>query len=197
MGEIVVTEFVSLDGVFEDPGGAEGYAHGGWTFGFDRGEEGDRFKLEELRAAEGQLLGRVTYAGFAKAWPDMEHSTGEFGEKMNNSPKFVLSSTLTDADATWRNTTVLRGPLSQEIPALKERVAGALLVAGSGTLVTGLLAAGLVDELHLMVFPIVLGSGRRLFGELSPPAPPARLRLTDSRTVGRDGVLVLTYRRDG
>jgi dihydrofolate reductase len=190
VGEIVVSEFVSLDGVFEDPGGAEPYAHGGWTFRFNRGEDGDSFKVEELRAAEAHLLGRVTYEGFAKAWPDMEHSAGEYGEKMNAFPKYVLSSTLTEA--TWNNSTILSGPLEEEIPRLKERVAGPILVAGSGTLVQGLVAAGLVDELRLMVFPIVLGSGRRLFGE---SAEPATFTLTDVRRVGPDGVAVLTYRR--
>jgi dihydrofolate reductase len=190
VGEIVVSEFVSLDGVFEDPGGAESYAHGGWAFRFKRGEDGDRFKLEELREAEAHLLGRVTYEGFAKAWPDMEHSTGEFGEKMNAFPKYVLSSGL--AEAGWRNSTILRGTLDEEIPRLKQRVAGPILVAGSGTLVQGLLAAGLVDELRLMVFPIVLGSGRRLFGDAEQPVS---LTLADVRPVGPDGVVVLTYRR--
>lgn len=190
MGEIVVSEFVSVDGVFEDPGGAESYAHGGWAFRFNRGEDGDEFKLEELRAADAHLLGRVTYEGFAKAWPDMEHSTGEYGEKMNAFPKYVLSASL--GEATWKNSTVLGGPLDEEIPRLKERVAGPILVAGSGRLVQGLLGAGLVDELRLMVFPIVLGSGRRLFGESAQPVP---LTLADVRTVGPDGVAVLTYRR--
>lgn len=190
MGEIVVSEFVSLDGVFEDPGGAESYAHGGWTFRFNRGEDGDGLKMEELRAAEAHLLGRVTYEGFARAWPDMEHSTGDYGKKMNAFPKYVLSSTLTEA--TWNNTTILSGSLEDEIPRLKERIAGPILVAGSGTLVRGLLAAGLVDELRLMVFPVVLGSGRRLFGDV---AEPLTLTLADVRAVGPDGVLALTYRR--
>jgi dihydrofolate reductase len=120
----------------------------------------------------------------------MEHSAGEYGEKLNAFPKYVLSSTLTEA--TWNNSTVLSGPLEEEIPRLKEQIASPILVAGSGLLVQGLLASGLVDELRLMVFPIVLGSGRCLFGE---SAEPASFALTDVRQVGPDGVAVLSYRR--
>src|ERR687888_1395829 len=112
MGRIVVTEFVSLDGVMEDPGGAEDYKHGGWTFEFNRGEEGDRFKLDELREAEAQLLGRVTYEGFAAAWPSRTDEAG-FADKMNTMPKYVVSTTL--SDPTWTNTTVLGGDLAAEI----------------------------------------------------------------------------------
>src|SRR5436309_11432441 len=128
MGTIIVTEFVSLDGVIEDPGGAEGFEHGGWTFEFSTGDEGDGFKLDELTASDAQLLGRVTYEGFAKAWPTME-GTGAFGEKMNAMPKFVASTTLRDPD--WTNTTVLEGDLTQEVTALKEKYAGDILVGGS------------------------------------------------------------------
>jgi dihydrofolate reductase len=112
MGSIVVTEFMSLDGIIEDPGGAEGFEHGGWTFEFSTGDEGDRFKLDELTASDAQLLGRVTYEGFAKAWPTME-GTGAFGEKMNAMPKFVVSSTLENPE--WTNTTVLEGDLAAEV----------------------------------------------------------------------------------
>jgi dihydrofolate reductase len=192
MGEIVVTEFISLDGVIEDPGGAENYRHGGWTFTFDRGDEGDRFKLDELMQAEAQLLGRVTYEAFAAAWPAMEETAGEFGAKMNNSPKYVLSSTL--QEATWRNSTILRGTLEEEIPKLKQQVDGSLLVAGSAQLVHGLLAADLVDRLHLMVFPIILGSGKRLFGA-DERETPARFTLERNDVVG-DGVLAQVYRRN-
>jgi dihydrofolate reductase len=191
MGEIVVTEFISLDGVFQDPGGASDYRHAGWTFQFDRGPEGDEFKLQELRDAEAQLLGRATYDGFAAAWPAMEETTGEFGEKMNNSPKYVLSSTLQSAD--WKNSTILRGTVEEAIPALKEQVDGRLLVAGSGALVRGMLAADLVDELRLMVFPVVLGAGDRLFGE-DERETMARFTLADSQVLG-DGVIALVYRR--
>jgi len=189
MGEIVVTEFISLDGVVEDPGGASGFRHGGWTFRFDRGDDGNEFKLEELRAADAQLLGRVTYEGFAAAWPDMEHSAGEFGEKMNAMPKYVVSETLKSAD--WTNSTILNGDLVQDVTALKDRYDGDILVAGSGTLVRGLLANGLIDELRLMVFPIVLGSGERLFGDADDAVT---LSAAGARTVG-EGVVILTYRK--
>jgi dihydrofolate reductase len=189
MGKIVVTEFVSLDGVMEDPGGAEGFEHGGWTFEFDRGEDGDAFKLDELRASDAQLLGRVTYEGFAKAWPTME-GTGEFGEKMNGMPKFVVSRTLSSAD--WNNTTILKGDLVEEVGRLKEQFDGDILVAGSAQLVQGLLEQDLVDELRLMVFPVVLGKGKRLFG---PTSAKKRLRQVESRTVGGDGVEIAVYER--
>lgn len=159
MGKVVVTEFMTLDGVFEDPGGSESFELGGWAFKFDRGPEGDRFKLDELMAADAQLLGRVTYDGFAAAWPKMGGSP--FGEKMNGMPKYVVSSTL--QEASWNNSTIIVGDLTTEVAALKDRYQGDLLVAGSGQLVRGLLDAGLVDELRLMVFPIVLGQGKQLF----------------------------------
>ena len=188
MGKVVVTEFISLDGVIEDPGGAEGFEHGGWTFEFDRGEDGERFKLDELMSSDAQLLGRVTYEGFAKAWPTIE-GTGEFGEKMNGMPKFVVSKTLTAAD--WNNSTILSGDLVEDVGKLKHQFGGDILVAGSAQLVQGLLERDLVDELRLMVFPVVLGTGKRLFGETSDKK---RLQLVDSKTVG-DGVAILKYRR--
>ena len=188
MGRIVVSEFVSLDGVMEDPGGAEGTRHGGWTFRFDRGPEGDRFKLDEVLGAEALLLGRVTYQGFAAAWPTMEDPVG-FAEKMNTMPKYVVSNTLSDAEATWSNTTIVRGDAATQLRQLKESVSGDLLVAGSGALVQLLTHHGLVDEYRLMVFPIVLGSGRRLFGEV---AEPPVLDLGGVLKVG-GGIVVLTY----
>jgi len=187
MGRIVVTEFVSLDGVMEAPGGGEGFRHDGWTFEIERGEEGGKFKLDELVEAEAQLLGRRTYEGFAAAWPGREDEAG-FAEKMNSMPKYVVSSTLTDPS--WENTTVLSGDLVEEITALKNAVDGVILVAGSATLVQGLVEHDLVDELRLMVFPVVLGTGKRVFGETSDKKP---LRLADSKVVG-DGVAILTYR---
>jgi dihydrofolate reductase len=189
MGELVVTEFVTLDGVMEDPGGGEPFERGGWAFRFDRGEEGDRFKSEELKAADAQLLGRVTYEGFARAWPTME-STGEFGEKMNAMPKFVVSSTL--EHPAWNNTTVLRGDLAEEAGRLKEQFAGDILVAGSAQLVQSLLAADLVDELHLMVFPVVLGDGKRLFGSLTGELP---MQLVETRRSGAVAIQVLRRER--
>jgi dihydrofolate reductase len=158
MGNLVVTEFVSVDGVFEDPGGSEGYEHGGWTFEYDRGEEGNRFKLDELLEAEVHLLGRVTYTAFAAAWPSRE---GEFADRLNADRKYVVSRTLENPE--WQNTSVISGDAAEEIARLRESTAGGILVAGSGTLVATLLGAHLVDELHLMVFPTVLGRGRRLF----------------------------------
>jgi dihydrofolate reductase len=186
-GKLVVTEFMSIDGVFEDPGGSEGYAHGGWAFDYDRGADGDQYKLDELNAAEIQLLGRVTYEGFAKAWPSRE---GDFADKINHGRKFVVSSTLTDPE--WENTTVISENVPDEIARLKKETEGPILVAGSGTLVATLLANELVDELRLMVFPTVLGRGRRLFPE---GIGRLKLRLIETRTVGPDGVLVQTYAR--
>jgi dihydrofolate reductase len=185
MGRIVVSEFISLDGVVEDPGGAEGYEHGGWTFTIDRGEEGNQYKVNELFEAEAQLLGRITYDGFAAAWPTME-GMGEFGAKMNNMPKYVVSSTLQNPE--WTNTTVLSGDLAEEVSKLKRDVDGMIVVAGSAQLVQGMLEAGLVDELRLMVYPVILGSGKRLFAD----GGKVPLRLVDSKTVG-EGVAILTY----
>jgi len=187
MGKLVVTEFVSLDGVFEDPGGAEEYEHGGWTFEYDRGSDGDRFKLNEVMEAEVQLLGRVTYEGFAAAWPWRE---GEFAEKLNADPKYVVSRTLKDPE--WQNTTVISGDAAEEIAQLRENTAGVILVAGSGTLVATLLSANLVDELRLMVFPTLLGRGRRLFPD---GIDRLKLKLAETRTVGSDGVQIQIYQR--
>ncbi len=188
MGRIVVTEFVSLDGVIEAPGGGEEFEHGGWTFEIDRGTEGDKFKLDELLEAEAQLLGRRTYEGFAAAWPTMEDEAG-FAEKMNSMPKYVVSSTLEEAE--WNNTTVLSGDVAEEVAKLKDEVDGVILIAGSAQLVQTLVEHDLVDELRLMIFPVVLGSGKRLFG---PSAEKKPLKLVDSTTVG-DGIAILTYER--
>jgi dihydrofolate reductase len=185
MGRIVVTEFVSLDGVMEAPGGGEGYEHAGWTFEIPRGPEGDKFKLEETMGSEAQLLGRVTYEGFAAAWPSMQ---GEFADKFNNMPKYVVSSTLENPE--WNNSTVLKGDLVQEVSKLRESLEGDILVAGSAQLVQALLEHDLVDELRLMVFPVVLGKGKRLLGATSGKK---RLQLAESKVVG-DGVAILIYR---
>ena len=177
MGKIVVTEFVSLDGVIEEPR---------WTFDFDRAAEGDTFKYEELFDAEALLLGRVTYEGFAAAWPSMGHD--EFGQRMNDIEKYVVSSTLADEDATWGKTCVLRGNVVAEITRLKKRVGGNLLVEGSAQLVQTLVAHDLVDEYRLMIFPIVLGAGKRMFPSSMPQS--STLAVTNSQTVG-SGVLLL------
>jgi dihydrofolate reductase len=184
MGKIVVTEFVSLDGVIEDPGGSENFKYGGWSFEIPRGDEGDKFKLDEALGADALLLGRVTFEGFAEAWPSRE---GEFADKFNNMPKYVVSSTLDDPK--WNNSTVLKGDLANEIPKLKDRHDGDIVVHGSAQLVQSLLENDLVDELRLMLYPVVLGSGKRLFGDTSDKKP---LELVDSKTVG-DGVTILIY----
>lgn len=187
MGRIVVSEFVTVDGVMEDPGGSEKTAHGGWAFRFSRGPEGDRFKLDEVMAADALLLGRKTYEGFAAAWPGRTDDEG-FAEKMNAMPKYVVSNTL--RDPTWNNTTVLRGDAVDTVSRLKNGPHGALLVAGSCQLVHALIENSLVDEVRLMVFPIVLGSGLRLFAD-SPHSWP--FRLLESKAVGPDGVLIVRY----
>ena len=187
MGNLVETEFVSIDGVFEDPGGAESYEHGGWTFEYDRGEDGNTFKLDELMEAEVQLLGRVTYEGFAAAWPSRE---GPFADKLNNDSKYVVSTTLKDPQ--WQNTTVIGGDVVDAIARLKAETDGVILVAGSGTVVATLLEADLVDELRLMVFPTILGRGKRLFPD---GIDRLELKLAETKTVGPDGIQVLIYRR--
>jgi dihydrofolate reductase len=185
MGRVVVTEFVSLDGVMEDPGGAEDFKYGGWTFQISRGEEGDQFKLDETMNTEALLLGRVTYEGFAEAWPSRE---GDFADKFNTMPKYVVSSTLDEAG--WTNSTVLRGDVPEAVSELRQKHEGDIVVHGSAQLAQTLLEHDLVDELRLMVFPVVLGSGKRLFGET---ADKKSLSLVESRTVG-DGVAILIYR---
>jgi dihydrofolate reductase len=190
MGKVVVTEFITLDGVIEDPGGAEGFEHGGWNFEFEMGDDGGKFKDDELKAADAQLLGRVTYQGFAKAWPGMREETGEFGEKMNSMPKYVVSTTLSDDDASWENSTVIRDDVAGQVQKLKDEIEGDILIAGSAKLTQSLAADGLIDEYRLMVFPIVLGTGKRLFGD---GFEKGKLRLTDSKPVGPDGAMVLTY----
>jgi dihydrofolate reductase len=183
MGRIVVTEFVSLDGVMEDPGGSENFKYGGWTFEIDRGE-GSKFKLDETLESEALLLGRVTYEGFAEAWPSRQ---GEFADKFNRMPKYVVSSTLEEAE--WNNSTVLKGDVAEKVSELRQEHDGDIVVHGSAQLVQTLLEHDLVDELRLMVFPVVLGSGKRLFGDTSEKK---RMRLVDSKTVG-EGVSILIY----
>jgi dihydrofolate reductase len=185
MGEIVVTEFITVDGVAEDPGGSEGHPHGGWAFETVRGK-GAQFKLDEARGTDALLLGRRTYEGFAQAWPSQE---GEFADRFNAIPKYVLSSTL--QDPSWNNTTVLGVDLAKEVAELRRRHDGDVAVHGSIQLAQALFDQGLVDELRLMVFPVVLGSGKRLFAGDASFRP---LQLAESRSVG-DGVVVLTYRK--
>jgi dihydrofolate reductase len=190
MGKIVVTEFISLDGVIEDPGGSEDYEHGGWNFEIDAGPEGGKFKLEELLEAEAQLFGRTTYEGFADSWPQREGhpEMAEFAKQINTLPKYVYSKTL--QDPSWQSTTVLSGDFAEDMGRVKDEVDGKILVAGSATLAQGLIDNDLLDELHLMVFPLVLGSGKRLFGA----SGKKMLKLADAKIVGA-GVQILTYGR--
>jgi dihydrofolate reductase len=188
VGRIVVTEFVSLDGVMEAPGGGEEFRHGGWSFEFDRGAEGDKFKLDETLSSEALLLGRVTYEGFARAWPSRTDDVG-FADKFNTMPKYVVSSTLRSPE--WNNSTVLDGDVGEAVGKLRQEQEGDIVVHGSAQLVQALVERNLVDELRLMVFPVVLGSGKRLFGETSDKK---RLQLVDSKVVG-DGVMILVYER--
>jgi dihydrofolate reductase len=190
VGRIVVTEFVSLDGVMEAPGGGEDFKYAGWSFEINRGEEGDKFKLDETMSSAALLLGRITYEGFARAWPSRTDEAG-FAEKFNSMPKYVVSSTLKDPE--WTNSTVLEGEPMEAVSKLKQEVDGDIVVHGSAQLVQTLLEHDLVDELRLMVFPVVLGTGKRLFGETSDKKT---LRLADSKTVG-DGVAILVFQRAG
>jgi dihydrofolate reductase len=186
LGRIVVTEFVSLDGVMEAPGGGESFKHAGWTFKINRGKEGDKFKLDETLNSVALLLGRITYEGFAAVWPTMSN---QFADKFNSMPKYVVSSTLKNAD--WNNSTVLSGDVVEEVSKLRQVLAGNIVVHGSAQLVQTLIEHDLVDELRLMVFPVILGSGKRLFGDTSDQKS---LRLTSSSTVG-DGITVLIFER--
>jgi dihydrofolate reductase len=186
MGRIVVTEFISLDGVIEDPGGAEDFKYGGWSFEFERGDAGNKFKLDETMGSAALLLGRVTYQGFADAWPQRD---GEFADKFNSMPKYVVSSTVDGSE--WTNTTVLDGDVPEAVRKVRDEVDGDIVVHGSGRLVQTLLEHDLVDRLHLMVFPVVLGAGLRLFGETSDKK---RLQLVSTETVG-DGVTIAVYER--
>ena len=188
MGKLVVSEFISVDGIVEDPGGSEGTPQGGWSFRHPA-PGSEAFKLDELKAGDALLLGRVTYDGFAAAWPAMEETTGDFGPRMNSMPKFVVSTTLTEA--TWRNSTIISGDVPIQVAKLKEQYDGDILVYGSATLVDTLRQNGLIDEYRLMIHPVLVGSGKRLFREGSVPGD---LALVESLSVGPD-VTVLTYRQ--
>jgi len=184
MRKVIVSEFVTLDGVMEDPGGAEGFKHGGWSFQFGSADQ-QQFKVEELFKADALLLGRRTYQGFAAAWPTMP-GTGAYGERMNSLPKYVVSTTL--SNMTW-NATLLQGDLAEALSRLRQEDGQDILVFGSGQLVHALHERGLIDEYRLMVFPVVLGSGKRLFPDGSEKKT---LHLVESRTF-LSGVVLLTY----
>jgi dihydrofolate reductase len=188
MRKLVVTEYVTLDGVIEDPGGSEGTKHGGWSFQFWN-QEAAKFKLDELFASDALLLGRVTYQGFAKAWPSMTDELG-FADRMNGLPKFVVSTTLEKAE--WNNSRLIRVNIPEEVSRLKQQPGQDILVAGSGELVKALLQHDLIDEYRLMVHPVVLGSGKRLFPDGSDMKV---LRLVDTRTFS-SGIVMLSYQPD-
>ena len=184
MATIIVTEFVSLDGVMEDPGGSEGTKYGGWSFEFNRSDEGDKFKLDETMESDGLLLGHRTYDEFAKFWPDRD---GEFADKFNSLTKYVVGSSVDTSK--WQNSVEIDG--IDGVRRLKEEQDGKLVIHGSAQLVQSLLDADLVDELRLMVFPVVLGEGKRIFG---PVGDKKKLTLAESRTLGEEGIILLTYR---
>jgi dihydrofolate reductase len=188
MGRIIVTEFVSIDGVMEAPGGEEGYKHTAWTFEFpDEGQY--EYKFEELQETEVLLLGRVTYESFAAAWPGRTDEQG-FADRFNSMPKYVVSGTLEHPE--WNNTTVLEGDFPESVERLKDQIDGNIVVHGSNTLVHGLLQRDLVDELHLMIFPVILGTGKRLFPELDDKIV---WDLADHRTYG--SIVLHAYKRPG
>ena len=178
MRKVIASEFVSLDGVIENPV---------WTFRFT-GEEQQRFKYDELPAADALLLGRATYEGFAAAWPHMTEQAGEYADMMNGYPRYVVSTTL-EQPLGWSNSTLIKGDVAEEVPELKRQPGGDIMVFGSGSLVNKLMHLGLIDEYRLMVFPVVLGSGQRLFGN---SVEETVLELVGTETF--DTGVVLTYR---
>jgi dihydrofolate reductase len=185
MAKIVVSQFITVDGVVEDPGGSENHERGGWAFQFDRGDVGNQFKLDEVMGSEALLLGRTTYEGFAEAWPSRE---GDFADKFNGMRKYVVSSTL--AEPEWNNSVVVKPEdLASTVAELREGDGGDILVNGSARLVRELLERDLVDELRLMVFPVMIGGGKRPFPESQQKK---RFKLTDTQTFG-SGVAVHTY----
>jgi dihydrofolate reductase len=186
MAKLIVSENASLDGVIEDPTGEEGFSRGGWftrLAGQDR-EAWAKVELEEALGSQALLLGRRTYEFFAQRWP---FRTGAFADRLNAMPKYVVSSTL--RDPAWNNSTVLRGDLATEVAKLKQDLTGDIVVYASGRLVPALLAGNLVDELRLILYPVVLGAGQRLFGPTGDAMP---LRLVSTRTVG-DNLANLAY----
>jgi len=192
MGRLIVTEFVSMDGVMEAPGGEEGYKHTAWTFEFpDEGQY--EVKTKETDEAEVMLLGRVTYEGFAAAWPEREHAddeaTAAFAKRFNSMPKYVVSTTL--EEATWQNTTILRS--LDDVVRLKDEIEGDILLHGSNTLVHSLLEQDLVDVLRLMIFPVILGIGKRIFPD--DLDDKIVFDLTDHRQYG--SIVVHDYTRQG
>jgi dihydrofolate reductase len=186
MGRLVVTVYISVDGVVEAPSGTEKFERVGWADDFSRGPEGNQFKVDETMASDAQLLGRVTYEGFAEVWPTFE---GEFADKFNSMPKYVVSSTLKNPE--WNNTTVIDGDVLEQVRGLKQKYERDIVVHGSPQLAQTLIENDLVDALHLLVYPVIVGAGKRLFDGTSATK---RLRLAETRTFG-DGVHLLIYER--
>ncbi len=186
MGKIVISDNVSIDGVDQDPTGEEGFRHGGWFAQVgDKDREGfAKVALDEALRAEAFLLGRRRYEFLAARWPSR---SGELADRLNSLPKYIVSSTLVDPD--WNNSTVLEGDVVTEVSKLKQELHGDIVVPGSRQLVRTLMEHDLVDELRLLVYPVVLGAGERLFDETSDKKP---MRLLDTRTVG-DNLAYLTY----
>jgi len=188
MRKIIVSEYLTLDGVIEDPGGGDKSKYGGWSSQFWN-EQAMKFKYDELFTCDALLLGRVTYDGFAKAWPAMK-DTGDFGERMNGIAKYVVSTTLKSAK--WNNSTIINDKVVEKIEALKEQPGKDILVEGSSELVQTLMQDDLVDEFRLIIHPIVVGGGKRLFGEGSDLKV---LKLSDTKPFS-SGIVVLTYQLD-
>jgi dihydrofolate reductase len=187
MGKVVATEFLSLDGVMEDPGGADKtFEHSGWTGAFGA-DDLWKFKLDELSASDALLLGRTTYEGFAAAWPSVQDEQG-FADRMNSLPKFVVSKTLKSPG--WSNSRVVTGDIAAEVAALKRQFTRDILIGGSAALVQALTELKLIDEYHLLIYPVVLGSGKRLFVQL----PITRLTLVDAKQFS-SGIVGITYHR--
>lgn len=185
MRKLIVTEFMSLDGVFEAPGpDGSGYKYEGWTFAYNS-EEFGKFKYDELQQTDILLLGRVTYEGFAKAWPSQKDPAG-FADKFNSMPKYVVSKTLQKAD--WNNSHIINTNIVEEIQKLKNQDGGNIVVHGSGTLARFLLQQKLVDELTIMLYPVVLGAGKRFFAD----AEKTNLKLINSSSFA-SGIVVLNY----
>ena len=185
MRKVIVSEYVTLDGVFEDPGGGEGTKYGGWSFQFWN-EEAAKYKFDELFASDALLLGRATYEGFAKAWPTMKDEGG-FADRMNSIPKYVVSTTL--KELAWNNSHLMKGNIAEEVARLKQQEGKDILVAGSGVLVRTLMQHDLIDEYRLMVYPVVLGGGKRLFSDGSDKTV---LKLVDTKSFS-SGIVVLSY----
>jgi len=193
-GRIVVTEFMGIDGVIQDPGGTGEYDRGGWSFEYDRGDEGNKFKFDELMAADAQLFGRITYEGFAEAWPGREDdpAMADYAKRINSMPKYVVSTTLKDPG--WENATVISDNVPEEVAKLKDQYEGDILIAGSAALIKTLVENDLVDEWRLMVFPTIIGDGKKLFDGV---VPRRKLKLRDDKPLGPDGIRLLTYERAG